>query len=100
MGKLIDLSDDEIETIRIHMNAFKEQLCNQGRWSEAEEYQQIVFKLLDAAPAVYGRWIEKDDPYSFFDTIPVCSVCGCTTKMRQKTRFCPNCGAKMAERKG
>ena len=22
-------------------------------------------------------------------------VCGCTTKMREKTKYCPNCGAKM-----
>ena len=24
-----------------------------------------------------------------------CSECGCTTKMRGKTKYCPNCGAKM-----
>ena len=41
------LTHDEIETIRIHMNAFKENLCNQHRWKEAEEYQTIVDKLDD-----------------------------------------------------
>ena len=39
------LTEEEIETIRIHMNAHKETLCNQHRWKEAEEYQQIVDKL-------------------------------------------------------
>ena len=39
------LTKEEIETIRIHMNAHKETLCNQHRWKEAEEYQQIVDKL-------------------------------------------------------
>lgn len=39
------LTCDEIETIRIHMNAFKEKLCNQGRWNDAMEYQRIVDKL-------------------------------------------------------
>jgi len=31
-----------------------------------------------------GKWIEKEDPYGFFNSIPVCSECGCTTKMRER----------------
>ena len=42
-----------------------------------------------------GRWEMKEDPYGFFDTIPVCSACGCTTKYRVTSAYCPNCGAKM-----
>ena len=42
-----------------------------------------------------GKWDMKPDPYGFFDEIPVCSECGCTTRYREKTMFCPNCGAKM-----
>lgn len=42
-----------------------------------------------------GKWIDVQDPYGFFETIPVCSECGCTTKMRDKYNFCPNCGADM-----
>ena len=42
-----------------------------------------------------GRWEMKPDPYDFFDEIPVCSECGCTTKMREVYKFCPNCGADM-----
>ena len=26
------LTDDDFETIRIHLNAYKEKLCNQQRW--------------------------------------------------------------------
>lgn len=39
------LTKEEVKTIRIHMNAYKENLCNQHRWKEAEEYQQIIDKL-------------------------------------------------------
>ena len=42
-----------------------------------------------------GRWEMKPDPFGFFGEIPVCSECGCTTKMRDKTKFCPHCGAQM-----
>lgn len=44
-----------------------------------------------------GRWEMKEDPYGFFDTIPVCSACGCTTKYRVTSTYCPNCGARMEE---
>ena len=43
----------------------------------------------------HGKWEMKPDPYGFFDDIPVCSECGCTTKMREKTKYCPNCGTRM-----
>lgn len=39
------LTKDEILTIRIHMDAYKEGLCNQGRYGEATYYQMIVDKL-------------------------------------------------------
>ena len=42
-----------------------------------------------------GEWLMKPDPYGFFEEIPVCSACGCTTKWREKYLYCPNCGAKM-----
>jgi hypothetical protein len=52
------LTLEEIKTIRIHMNAIKENLCNQHRWAEAEEYQQIVDKLgimMDAEREEHGE---------------------------------------------
>ena len=45
-----------------------------------------------------GEWLMLPDPYGVFDKIPVCSKCGCTTKMREKYKYCPNCGVKMKER--
>ena len=41
----IALTADDIETIRIHLSAFKETLCNQGRWTEAEEYERLIQRL-------------------------------------------------------
>lgn len=40
------LTDDDLETIRIHLSAMKEKLCNQRRWKEAEEYERIISRLI------------------------------------------------------
>ena len=40
------LTDDDFETIRIHLNAYKEKLCNQQRWKEADEYQRIIDRFM------------------------------------------------------
>lgn len=45
------LTDEDFETIRIHLNAYKEQLCNQHRWEEAEEYQRIIDRFMAFASA-------------------------------------------------
>ena len=45
------LTDDDFETIRIHLSAYKERLCNQCRWKEAEEYQKIINRLMSFASA-------------------------------------------------
>ena len=42
------LSDDEIETIRIHLSAIKEELCNQSRYGEAEYYEKLIAKFLSS----------------------------------------------------
>lgn len=49
----------------------------------------------DVVEVRHGRWEKKDDPYGFFDKIPVCSECGCTTELRKQYAYCPNCGADM-----
>ena len=43
------LADDDFETIRIHLSAYKEELCNQHRWEEAEEYQRIIDRFMTFA---------------------------------------------------
>lgn len=45
------LTDDDFETIRIHLNAYKEKLVNQGRWKEAQEYQRIIDRFIVFASA-------------------------------------------------
>ena len=45
------LTDDDFETIRIHLNAYKGNLCNQQRWKEAEEYQRIIDRFMAFATA-------------------------------------------------
>lgn len=64
----------------------------------ADPIAERVEKDIPAADVVkvrHGRWEMKDDPYNFFDEIPVCSECGCTTALRKQYAYCPNCGAKM-----
>ena len=57
----------------------------------------------DVQPVVHGTWIKDvDDEYEF---TYICSKCGsnCTssvniennTKTMYRTKYCPNCGAKM-----
>lgn len=45
------LTDDDFETIRIHLSAFKESLCNQGRWREAEDYERLINRFMSFASA-------------------------------------------------
>lgn len=45
----------------------------------------------DVAPIRHGRWI----PYSVKDCLYSCSECN--SLPRDRTRYCPNCGAKMEE---
>lgn len=51
------LTDDDFETIRIHLNAFKEKLCNQGRWEEAREYERIIDRFTIFASAQSDSYI-------------------------------------------
>ena len=63
------LTDDDFETIRIHLNAYKEKLCNQQRWEEAEEYQRIIDRFMAFASAqpetncseIPNNWIPCSD---------------------------------------
>lgn len=65
-------------------------------------YHHVIDSIRELPSAqserVEGEWLMLPDPYGFFDEIPVCSECGCTTKMREKYKYCPNCGVKMKER--
>ena len=41
------LTSDDIETIRIHLSAIKETLCNQHRWEEAPVYQDLIDRFME-----------------------------------------------------
>ena len=92
------LTDEDKETIRIHLNAFKESLCNQGRWYEATEYEELIHRLLSIQPRK-GKWIIDKDKFGYY--VSECSNChwlGHGHKaLMYNPNFCPNCGCRMEE---
>ncbi|MBR2556284.1 MAG: hypothetical protein IKE94_15665 [Aeriscardovia sp.] len=101
------LTDDDFETIRIHLNACKEKLCNQRRWKEADEYQRIIDRFMafasaepKAVPGIRrGYWEEYTrivipHPYNRYEQAWKCSECGYDEGFLA-WKYCPNCGAKM-----
>ena len=95
------LTDDDFETIRIHLDTCKERLCNQGRWKEAKEYQRIYDRFMAFASAQVdrpqGEWIGEADGYAdgelVYDTW-YCSNCGYVVDDDEPPtwNYCPNCG--------
>lgn len=69
-------------------------------YAEAKETFDTIIDLQPTVEPKHGRWIF--DHYLFDDTeneVNVCSVCNHMELMHIKERykFCPNCGAKMDE---
>ena len=105
------LTDCDFETIRIHMNAYKEKLCNQQRWKEAEEYQRIIDRFMAFASAQPERKKGKWKVWNILDyaqrptgrRVGECPFCGYLTGefrlllecSHELTNFCSNCGADM-----
>lgn len=73
------LTDDDFETIRIHLNAYKEKLCNQQRWEEADEYQRIIDRFMAFASAQPDSTRNNDcngcKYVGFYGTYFPCSNC-------------------------
>ena len=99
------LTDEDFETIRIHLNAYKGQLCNQYRWEEAEEYQRIIDRFIALASAQpeqkTGKWIKYSVPRCGEQHYK-CTSCGYYINFGQwgelytkEFKYCPNCGCKM-----
>ena len=86
------LTDDDFETIRIHLNAFKETLCNQRRWKEAEEYQCIIDRFMAFASAQPEEVIPHRN-YKYLSDF----WCECGNHLGKKgdVKYCSDCGKKM-----
>lgn len=65
-----------------------EQMCMP--WSEVERMLREL-PAVDAVPVVHGRWYDKGSLSCR------CSCCGC--KSDKEYNYCPNCFAKMDERR-
>lgn len=61
-------------------------------------YDVDAMPTLDVAPVVHGRWVLLDECYN---EGVYCSACQkkvyktCYANQKIKSKFCPNCGAKM-----
>ena len=68
--------------------------------SDAQKFKQIVNDL-PSAERKHGKWIVLYDENSPQDGIWKCSICGYIRLIDNisPTNFCPNCGAKMDERR-
>lgn len=102
------LDDDDFETIRIHLSACKEKLCNQHRWKEAEEYQRIIDRFMAFASAEperkigkFVRWMEKREAPGYISYTPhcKCSLCGNELSI-ENINYCYMCGARLVEDRG
>lgn len=106
------LTDDDFETIRIHLNAYKEKLCNQQRWGEAEEYQRIIDRFMAFASAQpeqtdceychedsdgYVRPIEKNSHAYIYPVLDGWHIVMKANKWKGKIpiNFCPICGRRL-----
>ena len=68
--------------------------------ADAEIVEGLIYMIepADVVQVVHGHWEYIDDTYcGFKDTDVRCSVCKTTTNIKRfrKTKWCPDCGAKM-----
>ena len=92
------LTDDDKEVIRIHLNAIKEKLCNQYRWNEAKEYEELIDRLMNLQPErKKGKWIHEYLESTAGGSYPVirCSECQGAFPFTIEYSYCPICGALM-----
>lgn len=68
-------------------NSFVERMFADGVYSILE-----IFPSADVAPVMHGQWEPIINAYGGIDGC-ICKRCGIATK--QKSNYCPNCGAKM-----
>lgn len=84
--------EEAIKWVTFDLESWEHQCLSYHPTKEALE---MAIEALKQPEQKKGKWIEQPDLYGFFETIPVCSECGHTTKYREKYKCCPNCGAYM-----
>lgn len=90
------LTDDDLETVRIHLSAIKEELCNQRRFGEAKEYERIINKLVALS---YPRPMTLSDLFpapreSSRETPPGCFFDKCIEEGKLLCTSCPHYRAR------
>lgn len=88
--------DDVIEQMRYEAETDE----NQEHKFAYERAAHIIAAMppVDAAPILYGEWIEFGEPMEWggfrMEQLLVCSVCE-RTALNERWTFCPNCGSNM-----
>lgn len=86
--RLIDVDSLGIGTAK--RSVFIEKAYADG-WNSAVELINQA-ETVDAAPVVHGRWEPIINAYRELEGW-ICKCCG--TESKQKSNYCPKCGAKM-----
>lgn len=79
------------------------ELYEHAGWDEREVHFSLadlrcnleMMPTVEAEPVRHGHWSIDDSDW--FETVYRCTVCKKSSRIR--TPYCPNCGAKMDERK-
>ena len=91
------LTDDDFETIRIHLSAIKEGLFNQGRLKEAKEYDQLITRVMAFAytkPVISLSDLFPAPRESSRETPPGCFFDKCIEEGRLLCTNCPHYRAR------
>jgi hypothetical protein len=103
MGKYIDVDQlFQCETCFHHQGGKCDAWCDHG---EAYRPAMSKLKIVDAVEVKHGEWVDKRwttecDWCDMNHHSIICSVCKEETYGGIKTKYCPDCGAKMDGKKG
>ena len=86
------------EALKIGVLAILKRVSKPDREEKAMTKQEILGYLDNVLHPIVtpDNWYVYAELHDMIEELPFEEpVCGCTTKMREKTKYCPNCGAKM-----
>ena len=86
----------EREAILQRWNRALQEMVPEDDGKHAISFETVIrfiemYPAADVVGVVHGRWEERERPTAHL----VCSACCRKNFMRMKSRFCPNCGARM-----